>query len=294
MMTQGDVGFPNVSLPDYHIHTPLCKHAEGDPAEFVSKARSLGLPEICFTDHCPFPDGYDKVHRMEPDQFSLYRKITSALDEASGPHVLFGIEADYYEGCETYLADWLRRQSFDLVLGSVHFIGNWGFDDPDQKGRWKSIDVKTAWKEYFALLSRLALSRLFDVVAHLDLPKKFGHGLSDNSMTEIASPVIDLIAEAGMGIEINTGGLRKPVNEIYPSALLLSLAKDRDIPICFGSDAHAPSEVGYGFAAAVELARSVGYTESFVMRRRNRSPRPLPVISDNLLRPLQRQKEGTR
>lgn len=283
-MTGGDNSF-RISLPDYHIHTPLCKHAEGEPKEFVSTARSMGLPEICFTDHCPFPDGYDKPHRMEPDQFSLYRKITSGLEESGEPQVLFGIEADYYEGCEAHLKEWLPRQGFDLVLGSVHFIGNWGFDDPDQKGRWQSVDLKTAWREYFALLARLAMSRLFDVVAHLDLPKKFGHRLSDKDMVEMASPVLDLIAGAGMGIELNTGGLRKPVNEIYPSALILALTRERDIPICFGSDAHAPSEVGFGFTEALELAASAGYTESLVMRHRNRSFKPLPLISDSFLHP---------
>jgi len=280
-MRPGADSISNLSISDYHIHTPLCKHAEGDPKEFVSAAKSLGVPEICFTDHCPFPDGYDRPHRMEPGQFSLYREMTSDLCDVSGPHVLFGIEADYYEGCEAHLREWLPRQGFDLVLGSVHFIGNWGFDDPDQKGRWRSVDLKTAWREYFALLARLAMSSLFDVVAHLDLPKKFGHRLTDKEMIEMASPVLDLIAASGMGIELNTGGLRKPVNEIYPSALILGLAKERDIPICFGSDAHAPNEVGFGFADALVLARSAGYTESLLMRQRKRSFKPLPFISDN-------------
>ncbi|RJR22356.1 MAG: histidinol-phosphatase HisJ family protein [Desulfobacteraceae bacterium] len=276
-MTMGGNPFCGVQLlPDYHIHTPLCKHAEGNTVEYLAAARALHLPEICFTDHAPAPDGYDRAHRMEAEEFEEYRRITDYVSLSSNPRVLFGIEADYYEGCEAYLKEWLPRQGFDMVLGSVHFIGGWGFDDPEQKGRWKSVDVKVAWKEYFALLSRLVTSGLFDVVAHLDLPKKFGHRLSDKDMAEAACPVLDLISGKGMGIELNTGGLRKPVKEIYPSALILSLARERNIPVCFGSDAHSPSEVGYGFASALELARSVGYSECLVMRARSKSMIPLP------------------
>ena len=60
----------------------------------------------------------------------------------------------------------------------------------------------------------------------------------------------------------------KPVAEIYPSASIVSLAQERDIPICFGSDAHSPLEVGRDFPAALQLARDSGYTEYFRIRNR--------------------------
>ena len=40
-------------LPDYHMHTALCKHAKGVPAEYRLAAKRLGIPEICFVDHAP-------------------------------------------------------------------------------------------------------------------------------------------------------------------------------------------------------------------------------------------------
>jgi histidinol-phosphatase (PHP family) len=272
-------------LPDYHIHTKLCKHAEGEVSAFRARAADLGLPEICFTDHVPNPDGYDPVNRMRLDQFDLYRTMIADLarpPEAGQPPVLFGVEADYYDGCERFLQDWLPRQEFDLVLGSVHYIANWGFDNPDERHVWDSVDVTNTWAAYFAIIgkladSRLAGRRLADVVGHLDLPKKFGHRPSDRDLKEMAQPVLDRVAEAGMAIEINSSGLRRPVHEIYPSALLLSLAKERDIPICFGSDAHRPEEVGWQFDASLALARSVGYTHAVRFRRRRPSPYALPA-----------------
>jgi len=265
-----------IPLPDYHMHTHLCRHAEGEPSSYRTAAAIQGIPEICFTDHCPYPDGYDPSHRMEFALFHYYRQMITELQDDGSPSVLFGIEADYYGGCEDFLGNWLPAQHFDFVLGSVHYIGNWGFDNPDQQKAWDSIDVKSAWEEYFRLIGTLADTRLFDAVGHLDLPKKFGHRPKDRYLKEMAQPVLDKIAEAGMGIELNTSGLRKPVGEIYPSPLLLSLACEREIPICFGSDAHTPEEIGAGFDQALKLAHEIGYTDCFIIRQRKRQSQNLP------------------
>jgi histidinol-phosphatase (PHP family) len=266
-------------LPDYHIHTALCKHAVGETPAYAAAARARGIPEICFSDHGPNPHGYDEAHRMEMHQFGDYLKSVSAARGGAIPQVLLGIETDYYPGCEGFLREWLPFQPFDLVLGSVHFIGEWGFDSPSERGIWETVDVTRAWRDYFELIGRLAETGLYDVVGHLDLPKKYGYRPSDGDLAEMAKPALDRISRAGMGIEINTGGLRKPVREIYPSAMLLSLAKERGISICFGSDAHSPGEVGEGFEAALALARSAGYTDYFKIRRRKRMVVSLPDIS---------------
>lgn len=269
-------------LSDYHIHTELCQHAEGEASAFRARAVELGLLEICFTDHVPNPDGYDPVNRMRLEQFPLYRTMVADLARASQPVVLFGLEADYYDGCERFLQDWLPRQEFDLVVGSVHYIANWGFDNPGERHVWDSVDVTNTWRTYFDLIGKLADSqltgrRLADVIGHLDLPKKFGYRPSDRDLKEMVQPALDRVAAAGMAIEINSSGLRRPVHEIYPSALLLSLAKERNIPICFGSDAHRPQEVGWQFDASLALARSAGYTHAVQYRRRHSLPYALPM-----------------
>jgi len=263
-------------LPDYHLHTVLCKHATGDVAEYRASARMLEIPEICFTDHVPSPDGYDAGYRMGMEQISSYRSMVTGLQDGEVPGVLLGIEADYYDGCETFLREWLPAQDFDFILGSVHYIDDWGFDNPVHRHIWDSVDVTNTWRKYFELVGKLADSGLFDAVGHLDLPKKFGHRPSDQDLKEIAQPVLDRIAEAGMGIEINTSGLNKPVGEIYPSSLIVSMAFERDIPICFGSDSHRPEDVGCDFDLALELARKNGYTHYFKISQRIKKRIPLP------------------
>jgi histidinol-phosphatase (PHP family) len=268
--------FDFTSLPDYHLHTSLCKHAEGYIADYKTVARKQNIPEICFSDHCPNPDGYDPAHRMEMNKFETYRDMVSRLQDGEPPTVLFGIEADYYEGCEVFLREWLAAQQFDFVLGSVHYIEGWGFDNPAQRHVWDSVDVNETWRKYFELVGRLAESRLFDAVGHLDLPKKFGFRPLDKDLKEMAGPALDRIAGADMGMELNTSGLRRPVGEIYPSPLIVSMAREREIPICFGSDAHAPDEIGAGFDLALNLARDAGYTQYFRIRGRTKELAALP------------------
>lgn len=276
----GDDGGKENRLPDYHIHTPLCKHAEGEVTQYRKAAWSLDIPEICFVDHAPNPDGYDPLHRMSLSEFPLYLEMVEAHKDGKAPHVLFGIEADYYKGCELFLEKWLDTYDFDYVLGSVHYIDNWGFDNPDCKQVWNQVDVPETWRAYFNVVKKLVDTGLYDAVGHLDLPKKFGHRLPEALLKDLVQPVLDDIANAGMGIELNTSGLRKPVEEIYPSHLIVSMACERDIPICFGSDAHSPAEVGLNFKEALELAQNAGYTHYFRIKNRKKIMVPFPETLD--------------
>jgi histidinol-phosphatase (PHP family) len=268
-------------IADFHIHTPLCKHAAGEPAEYMARAKALGLKEICLTDHAPAPDGYDPTNRMEIDSFPEYRRIFEELSSNAPIPILWGIEADYYRGNDGFLERWLPEQHFDFVLGSIHYIGTWGFDNPEEINTWKaatSEKVEAFWREYFGLVSELAQTGLFDAVAHLDLPKKFCYRPAERVIPEIVSPALDSIAEAEMAIEINTSGLRRPVHEMYPSLQVLELAKARDIPIVFGSDAHRPQDVGADFARAIQLASDAGYKEYVTYRERKMIREAIPSL----------------
>ncbi len=263
-------------LPDYHFHTNLCKHAKGELRDFAHSANVKGIPEICCTDHAPNPDGYDPKHRMELKQFPLYRAAFEELKNDEPTEFLFGIEADYYNGCEAFLTNWLVQEHFDFVLGSVHFIDNWGFDNPAERHIWDSVDISTTWKRYFDVVAKLVDTGLFDAVSHLDLPKKFGHQPPDKALKEMIAPLLDRMAMTGIGMEINTSGLRKPVKEIYPSPLILEMACERRIPICFGSDSHSPEEMGSDFDRALALAREVSYTHFFRIKNRKKELALLP------------------
>lgn len=260
---------------DTHIHTALCHHAQGMPLDYARTAFAKGLPEICITDHVPAPGGYDANSRMEAHEFPAYLESVALAGVAFPDRVKLGIEADYYPGCETYLPDFLAATPFDLVLGSVHFIADWGFDNPATLERWRVADLRQVWKQYLDLIRRMVEMKQFDALSHFDLPKKFGHRLPEAELRKLVCPALDIIASGGLAMELNTGGLRKPVREIYPSLMILKLMRERDIPILFGSDAHEPDETGHAFAAAVTQAREAGYDSYVRFEKRKAQPYPL-------------------
>jgi histidinol-phosphatase (PHP family) len=102
------------------------------------------------------------------------------------------------------------------------------------------------------------------------LPKKFKIYPKEDC-TPLYDRFLERAQNANVAIELNTAGLRKDCREIYPSRALLEIAARRRVPITFGSDAHAPEEVGMDFAAALELAKSVGYTHRCRFEKRRRT-----------------------
>jgi histidinol-phosphatase (PHP family) len=120
--------------------------------------------------------------------------------------------------------------------------------------------VDDVWAEYFERLTAAAASGLFQIIGHPDLPKKFGHH-PKRDCTEIFEGFLTACKSTDTCIELNTAGLRKDCAEIYPSLDFLKLARAADIQITFGTDAHAPHEVGMNLDDAVELASEAGYHE---------------------------------
>ena len=241
---------------DSHLHTPLCNHAKGTPLEYAQAALERGLTGITFTDHIPMPRWFDAPWRMKLEQLERYVEwVTEAREAMAGKlEVRLGLEADFHPGTEKFVQSILERYRWDYVIGSVHFLGAWGFDNPDFQEEYGWRDLEQLYSDYYALVSQAVHTGLFDSIGHLDLPKKFGHlqpGL------ELAQEALEAIMYRGMALDFNTAGLRKPVQEIYPSLELTEKAAQMGIPFVLGSDAHAPFEVGYAFDEAVGVLEGV-------------------------------------
>ncbi len=247
-------------LPDYHTHTARCGHARGTPAEYVRAAHAAGLLAIGVADHLPLLPEPDPELSMEACELGDYVGEVLELKAAFPGFVLLGVEADYRPGTVSEVRSLLESQPFDYVIGSVHHLGDWGFDDPRQMEGYSSREIDGVWVDYFELVGEAAESGLFTVLGHLDLVKKFGYRPTKTLEVEL-DRLIERIARASVAIEINTAGLHKPVKEAYPSPAILQKLRAADIPITFGSDAHRPEEVGRDFAHAVGLARAAGYQE---------------------------------
>jgi histidinol-phosphatase (PHP family) len=253
---------------DYHMHTPLCGHAVGEPREYVAQAIRRGLAEIGFSDHAPLVTHDEPRYTMNHAQLPEYLRMMEAVRKEHREYpIKIGIEADYVPGFESRTRALLATYPYDFVIGSVHFIDAWAFDDPGEQVRWKDKDVDVVYRDYYALLRRSAESGLFDVMGHVDLVKKFGQRPQADLRADMEATA-RVFHETGVTVEVNTSGLRKPANEIYPALGALTTYRQAGVPITFGSDAHEPGDVGRDFDKARTHALAAGYREYRVFKAR--------------------------
>lgn len=249
---------PALSLPDYHTHTARCGHAVGSAADYVEAARSLGLSGIGISDHLPLLHTTDPAVTMGLDELPAYVAEVQEQKARYPGYVYLGIEADYCRETIQDVVELLRTYPFDYVIGSVHFLDGWGFDDPSRVIEFEKRDVDEIYRAYYARLEEAAGQGVFTILGHLDLVKKFGHRPVASLEPEIERVALQM-ARRGVVAEINTSGLHKPVAEIYPSAQVLAILQKSGVAVTFGSDAHAPAEVGRDLAAAVRAVSDVGF-----------------------------------
>ena len=251
---------------DLHTHTALCRHASGTPEEYLASARKAGLAYWGVSDHFPAPAGYDAAFRMASGDLPRYFDILDSLREAADGYpltILAAAEFDYVPGRmdEVFAALDPLRPKFDYLIGSVHYVGEFAFDDPDKLDEWPRFGVNAVWDGYLTDLKTFVDLGGFHVMAHSDLPKKFGFRPSDpGSVLRRMTEIYECAAAKGICLELNTAGLRVAADEIYPSAELLRAAFRAGMKITLGSDAHKPEHIAYAFDEAAALARSVGWT----------------------------------
>ena len=262
--------------PDYHMHTPLCRHATGEPLEYAEQARKTGLTEIGFSDHSPMEEDDFDNWRMRLGQLNDYvEKVEAARRTVPEVTIRVALEVDYLPGHEKWIRTLAGKHPWDYLIGSVHYISDtWAVDDPSHMNRWKEQDPYEVWSAYFGRLTQAARSGLFDIIGHCDLPKKFGIR-PERDCSDLFETFLKVAAESETAIELNTAGLRKDCREIYPSGFILKRAHDLGVRITFGSDAHAPKEVGHAFKEAIELAWSAGYRSYCRFDRREFTMAPL-------------------
>jgi histidinol-phosphatase (PHP family) len=261
---------------DLHLHTVRCGHAEGTLAEYVDAARTAGLRTIAFADHLPLRgrDGTD--YAMDSCELSDYVADVTRLAAGRGaePEILLGIEFDHDPGARDWIESRLRSHPFDVVLGSVHFVDGWAFDDPAHRDRYAQWTPERLWDRYFDVFEQAAASGLYDVMAHPDLVKKFGF-VPEGSLERWERRAAEAMAAGGCAVEVNTAGLRKPVGEIYPTLGLLEACRALGVPAVTGSDAHSPGEVGRDIDSAGDLLVRAGYESVVVYRGRRAEEVPL-------------------
>ena len=258
---------------DSHMHTPLCRHAIGEPEEYAKVGKARGLKGIIMTCHSPMPHAFSHAVRMAPSEFddyvSLIARATKKMAK-EGFEVRLGMESDWYPGMEDWLKDLHQRAEFHYILGSVHY------HIPEYREEFWKGDAMAFQRGYFLHLAEAAESGLFDSISHPDLVKNFfpdtwSHAAVEDTVIE----ALDRIQASGVAMELNTSGIHKAVPEMNPGIEMLKLMGERKIPVVLGSDSHQPKRVGAQFDIALDLLLNAGYEEvSFFLERKRHS---LPI-----------------
>ena len=269
------------------LHSALYAHSEliiictrhfastNRPMEaYVEHAIDIGLREIGFADHNPLPHGYGANVRMAESELDYYvQRVLDLRFQYRGKIViLLGLEMDFIEGQEDYLAKQIARYPWDYILGAVHYF--------DPECGLQKLELGTAhdpvdeqYARYFAGVRKLARDGLCDIIAHLDVVKRCGRQPSERGLAEIPTTLAE-IARAGLCMEINTSGYRHTElsqQQPYPTLPVVAQAIKLGIPLVVNSDAHKPEQVGFKFPHVEEFIRRQGCQQLARFDHRTRS-----------------------
>jgi HisJ family histidinol phosphate phosphatase len=264
---------------DSHMHTPLCKHAFGEPEEYAEQGLRAGLRGIIFTCHCPMPNAFWPTVRMDETEFDAYvAMVGRATQKFKGKlDVWLGLESEYYPGYEKYIEELHQRADFHFILGSVHW------QSKEYLGKFENGTIEGFRRTYFNHLADSAESGLYDCLGHPDLVKNYHpDSWCFPILKEHVARCLDRIAATGVAMELNTSGLNKSYHEMNPGNEFLGMMAERGIPLVIGSDAHRAGRVGEHFIQALENAKVAGFKEVNYFEWRKRKALKLDDVLESL------------
>lgn len=269
---------------DYHIHTFHSPDAEGEIMEYCARALSLGLREICFTNHAEMDPGRDdNIFRgdgqhqpISNDQLRRHHEEIRRAAEIfakKGLTVRSGIEIGFYPGMETRLSELTRSIEYDFWLGSIHCLNHACIDSSrEYQSYFSRRPARQLIEEYYAAVLKLVQSRLFDALGHIDVYKKYGIGYYgadiDYLPRDLLTVVFDAVIQTGICLEINTAGLRR-IQQFYPAAEIMKMAREQGVKrLTIGSDCHRVDDLGKGIKEGLDYAKTFGFSSVYTFSQR--------------------------
>lgn len=252
-------------MRDLHIHIERGPYTVEWIEQFINKAEKEGLDEICLLEHSiRFTDFHSTF--KEACEYNLYQKrwfegkekSAHTLDEFKAlaekirgrdypVKVSFGLEICYFEQHIDEIKQFTSDGFFDYILGSVHWIDNWTFNQ--RKYQWLGRDINEIYKRYFEMENTLVESGVFDIIAHPDLITC--HSLYPTyDLEDTYKALCENIKAHNVMLEMNTSK-SLGVNEQF-----LNIAKEVGVHFSTGSDAHRVEDVGRGIKDVTLLINS--------------------------------------
>ncbi|WP_108672291.1 histidinol-phosphatase [Peribacillus acanthi] len=268
-------------LTDYHNHLETGTLTLDYLKKFTNQAKLMGIEHFGISEHAyHFYQTADilqndwvnprRYYDMDDYQNLFYEAWNAQID------VKMSIEMDYTPGKHEEMKRFISAYPFDYVIGSIHWIDDFGIDLKEYIDEWDRRDIIDVYRRYFDQVVTLAESNLFDIIGHIDLVKIFKYIPTDHDfLLEQYDRATEALRNSKTCVEISTAGLRKPIGQLYPDKRLLEMCFNKNIPIVLSSDAHFPEHVGADFDQAIALAKSVGYKSLMTFSKGERTEFPL-------------------
>ena len=266
---------------DSHLHTSLSPDSDVPIDVYATQAVERRIAEIAITDHVDF-DPREPAYRYASFE-ERERQVREAAERWStyGLPIRFGTEITYAPAFETDIREHLERHRYDFVIGSVHV----GVNSPyhrDRVAAWvEGRSIAEIVGPYFDEVTAAARSGLFDTLGHIDFIKRYLHPhvtpADLATAPELYEPMLRSMVEAGVGLEINTSGLRQAPGETYPAPPIVALFKQLGGQhVTSGSDAHQADAFAFGLDDGYRVAAGAGFEELMFRRGGSRIRVPLP------------------
>lgn len=251
-------------IGDYHVHTKFSSDCNSEPEELIKKAISLGMNEICFTDHVDFdypPENGQTIFRINTKEY--FNTLAALRDSYKNRiKIKIGIELGLNPSIEEMNSSFVKSNDFDFVIGSSHIING---NDPYYPEFWEGKSIKEAVMSYFeAILRNVTTYENYDVYGHLDYIRRYipdkEYVYVDNDFYEITEIIFKNIIFKGKGIELNTRALTSGITNFIPTITLLKRFRDLGGEIVtLGSDSHYVKNLGYAFTTAKDILINTGF-----------------------------------
>ena len=266
---------------DYHVHTTQSADCSTPIFDSCAAAIDAGVTEIAFTDHI----------EHEPADMSYgfynYQQYMEDLQRARDQFgdrltILAGAEVDFNTRIASEVEDFMGRQTFDFVIGSVHY-GDGGEIIFPEYFATRSID--DVMKPYLEQIQAAAETGWFDTIGHIDLPKRYRPSETMPYDPTTVEPelraALKAIIDQGMSFEINTSGLRQGPKTSMPGPRIVDLYTSMGgTLITTGSDSHVPDAIGAGLAETLEMLQLCGITHIGSFRNRERTQVAISTLID--------------
>lgn len=267
-------------LFDQHLHSRFSFDCKSEPRANVEAAIARGLSGLIFTEH------FDTHPRDWAGCIYDDEAYSAAIAEqrAAFGNAIFvgkGIEVCYQPDRMDFILDFLSRHRFDMVMLSVHYFGG---VPVHRHEHWSDISVGDGTRSYlenvreamrFCARLHRRQGRVFDVLGHLDVVKRYSFryrgAIQTSGMEDLIDQILQAALEADVIPEINTSSLRQNVGETMPNQQVLRrYAELGGQAVSLGSDSHRSDDIGAGFDHAVSMLRTAGPRNAVLFRGRDR------------------------